>query len=305
MEYTVVVSQPSCSGRSGRPKGFPRAAWATLSDTSRREARRAWVISSWRNEALGWKIAGELVGFDPEDARSQHHDKKAERQEAARRNAPIVVYCDGLCEPNPGGTATYGWVARRGGELLGQDCGVAAIGQRATSNVAEYTAIIEALRWLSDTGRCGEHIVLHSDSQLAIRQLDGAYAVRSPQIYPLWRSAIREANAFADLQFRWVRRENNAEADALTRVAYRNSTPEEKRRANKVARIERAAALVSGVVAGSDGQWTVLSASGRNRYAVRLGEASSCTCPDFRKRNEVCKHIVAVQMAGKQPFGKA
>ncbi|MHB1712650.1 MAG: SWIM zinc finger family protein, partial [Acidimicrobiales bacterium] len=132
---------------------------------------------------------------------------------------------------------------------------------------------------------------------MAIRQLDGAYAVRSPQIYPLWRSAIREANAFADLQFRWVRRENNAEADALTRVAYRNSIPEEQRRANKVARIERAAALVSGVVAGSDGQWTVLSASGRNRYAVHLGEASSCTCPDFRKRNEVCKHIVAVQMA--------
>jgi len=293
----VADSRPPGSGKSGRPNGFPRAAWATLPDASRREARRAWITSSWRNEALGWGIAGELAGFDPDEARSQHHSKKAERQVVVDGTAPVIVHCDGLCEPNPGGTATYGWVARRGGALLGQDCGVAAIGPRATSNVAEYTAITEALRWLSGTGRCGERIILRSDSQLAIRQLDGTYAVRSPNIYPLWKKATREANAFADLRFQWVRRESNTEADALTRIAYRNSIPEEQRRAAKVGRTVRAAALVSGVVAVSDEQWTVPSASGESRYSVCLGVAPSCTCPDFRKRNEVCKHILAVEMA--------
>ena len=24
----------------------------------------------------------------------------------------VIIHCDGLCEPNPGGVATYGWIAR-------------------------------------------------------------------------------------------------------------------------------------------------------------------------------------------------
>ena len=136
----------------------------------------------------------------------------------------IVVHCDGLCKPyNPGGTATFGWVARRGVELLASDCGVVARGRRATSNLAEYTAIIEALRWLDDAGHAGDTIVLRSDSQLAIYQLAGTYAVRSPSMRSLWDEASRLARRFADLRLEWVRREQNKEADALTRKAYRQA----------------------------------------------------------------------------------
>ncbi|MDA8313977.1 MAG: ribonuclease HI family protein [Actinomycetota bacterium] len=150
---------------------------------------------------------------------------EAEKAERIRHKASrIIVHCDGLCGPlNPGGTATFGWVARRGVELLASDYGVVARGRRATSNLAEYTAIIKALRWLDDAGHAGDTIVLRSDSQLAIYQLDGTYAVRSPSIRPLWDEACRLVGRFADLRFEWVRRTQNQEADALTRKAYRQA----------------------------------------------------------------------------------
>ncbi len=156
---------------------------------------------------------------------------EAEKIERIRCEASrIVVHCDGLCGPrNPGGTATFGWVARRGVQLLASDCGVVARGRRATSNLAEYTAIIEALRWLDDAGHAGDTIVLRSDSQLAIYQLDGTYAVRSPSMRPLWDEACRLGGRFADLRFEWVRRTQNREADALTRKAYRQAVAACKR----------------------------------------------------------------------------
>jgi ribonuclease HI len=81
----------------------------------------------------------------------------------------IVVNCDGLCEPrNPGGIATFGWLARRDGEVIGSGCGVVAKGPKATNNLAEYTAVIRALEWLLDEGFAKEVVRLRSDSQLVI-----------------------------------------------------------------------------------------------------------------------------------------
>lgn len=210
----------------------------------------------------------------------------------------IVVNCDGLCEPrNPGGTATFGWVARRGGELLHQDCGVVAKGPRATNNLAEYTAIIEALRWLDGAGLSGEQIVVRSDSQLAIRQLEGSYDVRSRAILPLWRQAHSLAHRFGRLRFEWVRREANEEADALTRLAYQNSFDPAELAAERAAREQRAALLALRAVPDGPGRWRVPSSSGRGWYSVAVGPESHCSCPDFAHRGVDCKHILAAQRA--------
>lgn len=133
----------------------------------------------------------------------------------------IVVNADGLCEPtNPGGVACYGWVARREGEKIGEGWGEVARGPDATNNLAEYRAVIAALEWLLGRGLAAEPVLVRSDSQLVIRQVQGRYRVRCERIRPLWQR-VRELGAeFAHLEFEWVPREQNEEADLLSRRAY-------------------------------------------------------------------------------------
>lgn len=202
----------------------------------------------------------------------------------------IVVNCDGLCEPvNPGGTACYGWVAYRGSERLGEGCGVVCSGLGATNNVAEYAAVIRALEWLLESGYRDEEIELRSDSQLCIYQLRGEYAVRSPRVMPLYRRARELAGRFRRLRFRWVPREQNTEADALSRRAYARAAPPDPRRS------ARAAELAPLVRPLGGGRFAVPSQSGRGEYLVDL-TAGTCTCRDFAGRGIKCKHILAAEM---------
>lgn len=136
----------------------------------------------------------------------------------------IYVYFDGLCEPvNPGGIATYGFVTYRNGELLHAGGGVAGagyLGDDVTNNVAEYTALVRALEWLVERGLC-EELVVRGDSQLVIKQLKGEYAVRSQRLAPLHRRVRELLSRFPSVKFEWVPREENGEADSLSRAAYK------------------------------------------------------------------------------------
>jgi ribonuclease HI len=137
----------------------------------------------------------------------------------------LVVYFDGLCEPvNPGGVAAYGFVVYRDGERLHAGRGIAGagyLGDDVTNNVAEYTALIKALEWLVEKGFSKEELLVRGDSQLVIRQLKGEYAVRSPRITPLYARVRGLLQSFRSVKLEWVPRELNAEADTLSRVAYK------------------------------------------------------------------------------------
>ena len=52
----------------------------------------------------------------------------------------LTIHFDGLCLPrNPGGVATYGFVAKRGAKVVHEEAGLAATpySPEATNNVAE------------------------------------------------------------------------------------------------------------------------------------------------------------------------
>jgi len=202
----------------------------------------------------------------------------------------ILVNCDGLCEPvNPGGTACYGWVAYRDGEKLGEGCGVVCSGPGATNNVAEYTAVIRALEWLLGRGLKDEDVEVRSDSQLCMFQLNGVYAVRSPRILPLYEEAVSLARRFRRVRFRWVPREQNGEADALSRRAYVSAVPPDP------ARLEKARELVPLVRPLGNGKYAVPSQSGSGEHLVDA-VAGTCTCPDHAGRGVKCKHLLAVAL---------
>lgn len=199
-----------------------------------------------------------------------------------RGRPALLVYCDGLCEPrNPGGIACYGFVIYREGEAIARGYGEACRGPEATNNVAEYSAAIAALARLIAMGLTEEAVEVRSDSQLLVRQMQGEYAVRSRRIAALHGNLRRLAARFRQLRWRWVPREENREADALSRRAYAEAVLLEKAHDLQVEMLQ-------------DGTLRVQSSSGRGWYHVVL-QPESCECPAFQHGRRPCKHIVAAR----------
>lgn len=127
---------------------------------------------------------------------------------------PFRAAIDGGSRGNPGPAA---W----GVAVLGPDDSVVeahsgAIG-RATNNVAEYRGLIEALRLAAERG--ARHVEIRADSELIVRQIEGRYKVRHPDLRPLWDEAMRHIRSFASFSIRHVRREQNRDADRLVNRA--------------------------------------------------------------------------------------
>lgn len=133
-----------------------------------------------------------------------------------------IVYCDGACEPkNPGGVATYGWAAYWRGNLRAKDCGVVCEGDGATNNVAEYSALIAALKFFINKNFPGP-LTVRSDSQLVINQMIGKWAVKSESVLVYYQQAKHLAGKFSEIHFEWVPREQNEQADQLSKQAYQD-----------------------------------------------------------------------------------
>jgi len=140
----------------------------------------------------------------------------------------ITVYFDGLCYPkNPGGVAAYGYVVSRDGKPIWRGFGAVGEGRGMTNNVGEYEALMAAARWLVDE-EIDEKIVIKGDSELVIKQMKGEYRVSSatskkyvPQIKKLLQGK--------DVRFSWVAREENEEADSLSRMGYEGYMRRKKR----------------------------------------------------------------------------
>jgi ribonuclease HI len=60
---------------------------------------------------------------------------------------------------------------------------------------------------------------VRADSQLLIRQLQGRYKVKHPNLRPLYERARRLLSQYERVDLRHVPREENVEADALANAA--------------------------------------------------------------------------------------
>ena len=122
----------------------------------------------------------------------------------------LVVHVDGGSRGNPGPAAAgavlatpEGQVVEREGQLLGI----------ATNNVAEYRALILGARRARELGATEVEIV--NDSELIAKQVNGQYKVKHADMKPLHAEALEALGGFERWVVRTVRREQNAEADAL------------------------------------------------------------------------------------------
>jgi hypothetical protein len=61
-----------------------------------------------------------------------------------------------------------------------------------TNNVAEYSGLLACLEWALDEGH--PHLRVVSDSELMVKQIQGKYKVKSPELRPLFDEAVAWAN---------------------------------------------------------------------------------------------------------------
>ena len=90
-----------------------------------------------------------------------------------------------------------------------------------SNNVAEYAALHEALLYLKREDLTEEKVVVNADSRLLIQQMRGTWKARKGLYLSKYKEVRRLQADFKDVGFQWVPREENREADALSRRAYR------------------------------------------------------------------------------------
>lgn len=125
-----------------------------------------------------------------------------------------IANIDGASRGNPG-PASYAVVLRDpSGKIvleLAKNIG------RETNNVAEYYALLAALDYAATHDICALRV--RSDSELLVRQMQGRYKVKSPDLKPLHERASKLMRQFQYFVIEHVRRELNSDADALANVA--------------------------------------------------------------------------------------
>ena len=126
----------------------------------------------------------------------------------------FVANVDGASRGNPG-PASYAVILRAPDGTIRFESGK-FIG-RTTNNVAEYYGLITALDYAAAQGI--ERLLVRSDSQLLVRQMQGRYKVKSPDLQPLYERARKLAHGLTYFAIEHVPREQNREADELANIA--------------------------------------------------------------------------------------
>ncbi len=123
----------------------------------------------------------------------------------------IHAFTDGASRGNPGDSGVGIILKNEEGRVLTSVSGY--IG-KATNNIAEYSALIACLKLAQKNGF--NNLVVHSDSELLVRQMLGTYKVKEPRLKKFVEEAhtlIRQARL--ECTFVHIPRESNREADQL------------------------------------------------------------------------------------------
>jgi ribonuclease HI len=139
-----------------------------------------------------------------------------------------TIHGDGGARGNPG-PAGAGAVIR---DHLGNTVAVVSkfLGKQ-TNNFAEYEAVISAFEELDkllkktpSTSSGQANVVVKLDSMLVVRQMQGEWRTKHPNIKPQQAKLASLISHFGKVTFQHVYREQNADADALANEAMDRGT---------------------------------------------------------------------------------
>ena len=133
----------------------------------------------------------------------------------------LIIYTDGASRGNPG-PAAYGFTISDGdGKLLHEEGKY--IG-KTTNNVAEYTAVLEALKHVKEKFAKEKplRIELSADSKLVAEQLSGNYKVKAKHLKPIIEQIKILATKLGSVTYSHILRYQNTIADKLANQALDN-----------------------------------------------------------------------------------
>lgn len=140
----------------------------------------------------------------------------------------ILVNCDGsLKGKNPGGHGVGGFVIKdeSDGSVLHSGAVSFGIKPEMTNNYAEYGAVLEALKCIRDMGLSDVPVLIKSDSMLVIRQLTDKWECKNQVLRGLRDEIWRVTEDFLSVEYDWVPRTQNRDADAMSRSLYDDERP--------------------------------------------------------------------------------
>jgi ribonuclease HI len=126
------------------------------------------------------------------------------------------IYCDGGARGNPG-PAAFGFIVHSNEKIVHKGKGYLGI---ATNNFAEYTAVIEALKWLQKSPEHKNHdLNFYLDSQLVVSQLSGIFKVKNAKLRNLVFEVKTLETNFGQIRYNYIPRIQNQLADSLVNEA--------------------------------------------------------------------------------------
>lgn len=132
----------------------------------------------------------------------------------------LIIYTDGASRGNPG-PASYGFtISDEKGKFLYEEGRYIGI---ATNNVAEYTGVLEALKYVKKTfSKQALQVELFADSKLVVEQLSGRFKVKSPHLKPLIEQIQILKLELGGAIHNHIPRLHNTQADRLANQALDN-----------------------------------------------------------------------------------
>jgi len=136
------------------------------------------------------------------------------------RDFELIIYTDGGARGNPGPAAI--------GAVVGDKQYGEAIG-KATNNIAEYKAVIFALKkakqLVGKEKSAKTKVEVRSDSELLVNQLNGDYKIKEEDFFPLFIEIWNLKQDFAAVVFKHIPREENRLADKMVNQALDGANP--------------------------------------------------------------------------------
>ena len=129
-------------------------------------------------------------------------------------SSKLLIFTDGGSRGNPG-PAALGFVVgnKKYGEAIGY----------ATNNVAEYRAVVSALKkakqLLGKIQSKQTDIDMRMDSELIVKQMNGKYKIQEPELQKYFIEIWNMRLDFRSVTFTHIPREENKEADAMVNLA--------------------------------------------------------------------------------------
>jgi ribonuclease HI len=128
--------------------------------------------------------------------------------------------------------SVHAWAMYFDGSVCGDGCGIGILlvsprgatysfsirlSTACTNNLAEYEAVCKGMELLLEAG--ADAVEIFGDSKLVISQLTEEYRCESKLLFPLWVQCQELMAQFRYINFYWIPRVQNSEANDLAQMA--------------------------------------------------------------------------------------